>query len=173
MNAEITLRDEHEDDTDIVDVLVGEAFDGRHNEVALVRGLRSGGEPAISRVAVREGAIVGHAMVSLLGLEGSDILVLGLAPVSVVPLCQGTGIGTCLVQDAVALAGQCQAALLIVLGDPRYYGRFGFEPASQYGIEPPPGVPPRGLMAKGLSPLPRAPRGRVVYPPLFADTGTL
>src|SRR5580700_10071297 len=93
--VEMIIRDEHPSEADVVDALVGDAFGGRVNEVELVRGLRAGVPPARSRVAVEDGTLVGHAMLSAIGLEGTDASVLGLgpvlglAPVSVAPSSQG------------------------------------------------------------------------------------
>jgi putative acetyltransferase len=173
VNAGITVRDEHPSEADVVDALVGDAFGGRANEVELVRGLRACVPPARSRVAVEDGTVVGHAMVSALGLEGTDASVLGLAPVSVAPASQGHGVGSRLTDDALRVAEDCGAALVVVLGDPAYYRRFGFRPAAGYGIEAPPGVWADALMVVCLSSYDDALVGRVVYPRVFTETGTL
>ena len=173
MDTEVTIRDEQADEADVVDELVGEAFGGRPNEVGLVRGLRATREPVISRVAVQDGQVVGHAMLSRLRLEGSEARLLGLAPVSVAARCQGRGVGGQLTKDALQMAEEAGAAIVVVLGDPAFYGRFGFRLASQHGIEPPMGVPPRAFMIVCLSAYDNSYAGRVVYPPVFIDTGTL
>lgn len=76
---------------------------------------------------------MGHAMLSRVGLEGVDRHVLTLAPVLVKPECQGRGVGSALTEDALFVADQAAEPMVIVLGDPVYYTRLGFEPASTYG----------------------------------------
>jgi putative acetyltransferase len=173
METAVTVRHEHPDDVATVDALVGAAFEGRPNEVALVRGLRSTEPPAISRLAVQDGAIVGHAMLSDLRLEGSERRVLGLAPVAVAPHRQGRGIGRVLTEDAVVTAERCRATMVVVLGDPAFYRRFGFEPAGAHGIEPPPGVAPDAFLIARLSSYDDTSAGRITYPLVFTETGTL
>src|ERR1700733_7028388 len=115
MDGELRIRDERTGDVDDVDRLVGEAFDGRANEVALVRGLRAAADPAISRVAVSDATIVGHVMVSPLALQGSDARVVGLAPLSVAPASQGRGVGSRLVRDVLEVARRAGASMVVVL----------------------------------------------------------
>jgi len=173
MDGAVTIRDERDDDTTAVDLLVGAAFDGRPNEVELVRGLRAGEPRALSRVAVHDGEVVGHAMLSRLRLEGSDINVLGLAPVAVAAHHQGQGIGKRLTEDAVTVAERSGAVMVVVLGDPAFYGRFGFEPAAAHGIAPPLGVAPGAFLVARLSSYDDTISGRIAYPAIFNDTGTL
>jgi predicted N-acetyltransferase YhbS len=63
--------------------------------------------------------------------------VLGLGPLGVLPEAQGRGVGTALVHALVAVAEACEERLVALLGAPAYYGRFGFVPASDLGIEAP------------------------------------
>jgi len=174
METEVTVRSEHDGDVAAVDALVGEAFDGRPNEVELIRALRVGDTPAISRVAVEDGTVVGHAMLSRLRLEGSEqVHVLGLAPVAVAAHRQGRGIGRLLTEDALAVAEGSGAAMVVILGDLDFYGRFGFAPARTHHIEPPPDVTPGAFLIARLSSCDDATAGRIVYPPIFTETGTL
>lgn len=112
------------------------AFAPRANEAALVDALRQAGQATISLVAIHEGRLVGHILFSPLTLTPAvpNLRGLGLAPLAVLPEFQRQTIGT-----QLALRGMevCRAAgfdYLILLGDPRYYGRFGFRPASQYHL---------------------------------------
>jgi hypothetical protein len=84
-NAPILTRPESQADVRTVDDVVGKAFDGRPNEVELVRRLRQTEPETLSRVATVDGQVVAHVMFSPLGLEGSKSSVLTLAPVSVEP----------------------------------------------------------------------------------------
>jgi len=169
----LVVRDERADDEAAVDELVSAAFDHRPNEVALVRGLRRGRPPALSRVAVVGEEVVGHAMLSPLGLGDADVGLLGLAPVAVAPSWQGRGVGRRLTEDALAVADARGAPAVVVLGEPSYYGRFGFVPAADRKMAPPTGVDVRAFMVRPLSSYRPSLRGTVRYPPLFADTGTL
>ncbi len=173
MDGELDIRDERTADVDDVDRLVAEAFVGRPNEVALVRGLRAAADPTISRVAVSGATIVGHVMVSPLTLEGSDARVVGLAPLSVTPSCQGRGVGSTLATDILEVAHKAGASMVVVLGDFAYYARFGFEPAADHGVDPPPGVSADALSVVCFATFDAAPRRQVLYPDVFRDTGTL
>lgn len=173
MDDELDIRDEQTADVDDVDRLVGEAFHGRPNEVALVRGLRAAPDPAISRVAVSDGTIIGHVMVSPLALEGSVAHVVGLAPLSVAPASQGRGVGSRLVTDILEAAHSAGASMVVVLGDFAYYARFGFEPARVHGVDPPPGVSAESLSVVCFAAVDAGVRRQVLYPDVFSDTGTL
>jgi putative acetyltransferase len=173
METGVTVRSEHPGDVAAVDALVGEAFEGRANEVALVRALRVADTPALSRVAVEDGTVVGHAMLSRLRLVGSEqVPVLGLAPMAVAAHRQGRGIGRLLTEDALVVAEASGAAMVIVLGDPAFYGRFGFALARTHHIEPPPDVAPGAFLMARLSSYDGT-AGHIAYPPIFTETGTL
>lgn len=106
------------DETKVRDV-VKRAF-GQDDEAALIAALRDGGRMALELVAEDRGRIVGHVALSrMVEPEGW----LALAPVSVDPKRQKKGIGSALCQMAVDYAN----APVVVLGDPAYYTRFGFE----------------------------------------------
>ena len=63
---------------------------------------------------------------------------LGIAPLSVLPHRQRQGIGTALLTELLRRTDEEDWPLVVLLGDPRYYGRFGFEPAGPFGIVYPP-----------------------------------
>jgi len=172
----IDIRDERRADIDGVDALVAAAFDGRPNEVALVRALRRAPAPAISRVAWCGEVLAGHALLSALRLSGSAASVLGLAPVSVSPSWQGVGVGAALVTDAVERAAVFGAELVVVLGDPAYYRRFGFVRADRHRVGAPVGVRADALQViplVGWTDPDGGPPPVVVYPDVFVETGTL
>lgn len=99
--------------------VVKRAF-GQEDEATLVEALREGGHMALELVAEDRGRIVGHVALSrMVAPEGW----LALAPVSVDPKRQKKGIGSALCQMAVDYAN----APVVVLGDPEYYARFGFD----------------------------------------------
>jgi len=127
-------------------------------------------EPDLSFVAEEEGRIVGHVMNTWSWIEGSGIRVLQLSPLGVLPAYQGRGHGFALVRaslDAVRARGE---PLLLLEGDPRYYGRFGFVRADELGLLPPPETEARGAWGFQVAVLAEAvelPQGRVVYSPPF------
>ena len=95
-------------------------------------------EPELSFVAEEDGIVVGHVMNTWSWLEGGSPRVLQLSPLGVLPEHQGHGHGSALVRaslDAVRSRGE---GLLLVEGNPKYYGRFGFVRADELGLLPPP-----------------------------------
>ena len=163
------LRPETPRDHDAVGEVHRLAF-GRPHEARLVELIRASEHhvPGLSIVAEEEGKVVGHILFSYVWLEGAERAhVLSLAPMAVLPGRQRTGIGSALVRAALEEADARGAPLVVVLGHPSYYPRFGFEPALSYGIEPPwPGME-AAFMVKPLSAYDAGCRGRVVYPPAF------
>ena len=105
-------------------------------EGQLVTLLHQRGKAVISLAAVMEGQIVGHILFSPVSFSPSkpQIRALGLAPLAVLPEYQNQGIGTQLSLEGLK---RCQAGgwqVVVVLGHPHYYPRFGFCPASVFGL---------------------------------------
>lgn len=142
---------------------------GRDGEAALVQRLREDGAATAEWVAEVDGAIVGHVLYSPVSIEhGGDGSALGLAPVGVLPAWQRQGIGRALIEASLeALRQNARHALVVVLGDPDYYARFGFAPASRVGLHDIYGggdaFMALALRPDGLD----GPRGRVNYAPAF------
>ena len=132
------------------------------NEAAIVEVLRAAGALSVSLVAEEGGAIIGHVALSPVRIDGAELGWFGLGPVSVRPDRQRLGIGAALVREALAQLSARGANGCVVLGDPAYYRRFGFEadPALYYE-----GVPPGYFMRLVLAGT--APSGRVDYHPGF------
>ena len=105
--------------------------------------------PELSLVAEIHGIIVGHIMMTRLQIGNANEL--ALAPLSVMPEYQRKGIGSRLVKVAHAEAAKMRFGYSVVLGDDRYYSRFGYRQASEFGILPPFEVESRFFMAKKLS----------------------
>ena len=120
-------------------------------EVGLVAQLRDSDAwlPNLSIVAVVAGVIVAHALLSRVWVGRSPALVLG--PVAVLPAHQNQGVGTHVVNAALVAADRAGERLVVVLGDPAFYSRFGFVPASRFGVLGPWKVPDDVYQALPLS----------------------
>jgi putative acetyltransferase len=105
-------------------------------EVEIVRGSWAAGPPEerIELVAEVDGEVVGHLIAATGRLDGTATAVAGVAPVCVAPGHQRRGIGAALMWELVHRAGDRHWPLLVLLGEPAYYARFGFEPASRLNI---------------------------------------
>jgi putative acetyltransferase len=159
----MVVRDETGADEAAVDSVNRAAF-GRAAEAEVVAAIRSSGLLFASLVAEVDGEVVGHLLLSFVQLD--DMGVLCLAPVAVAPEHQGRGLGSALVRESIARAEAAGEPLVVLLGHPWYYPRFGFEPARPLGIEPPFDVPDEAWMVRRLSRY-AGQRGRVAYPPAF------
>jgi putative acetyltransferase len=129
------IRDERSQDRDAVYQLSVAAF-GRECEANLVDRLRNVAS-TFSLVAVDVDRVVGHIMFSPVAIDGegeSQRLILGLAPVAVLPGEQGRGIGSLLIQQGLAACGRMEAKAIVVLGAPGYYRRFGFQSTKEQGL---------------------------------------
>ena len=165
------IRTEKPADFDAINEVVRTAFEGRNEEVALVRAIREtdGYVPELSLVMVDHDDIVGHIMLSYALID--DTPVLSLAPLSVRPTHQNRKIGDALTREALRLADQMGEPACIVLGHPNYYPRFGFEPSRKHGIEPHVAeMPDDVVMVVRLSTYDPTLRGRIRYPAAFDET---
>jgi putative acetyltransferase len=109
---------------------------GRPHEGNLVDALRRAETLTISLVAVHDSRIVGHIAFSPVTVTSrtSTIAVLGLGPLAVLPACQRHGIGGQLVNGGLAACRATPYGVVVVLGHPDYYPRFGFSTAQHQGI---------------------------------------
>ena len=168
----ITIRAERADDTPAVATVVEAAF-GEAAEARLVEAIRSSDAyiPELSLVAEVDGRAVGHVMISTAELHGDDRVraIANLSPLSVHPDHQRRGVGSALVREVLALADQRGEPLVVVEGDPAYYGRFGFEHSVPHGIHIhlPSWAPADAAQVVRLARHDPAYRGTVVYPPPF------
>jgi putative acetyltransferase len=130
-----------------------EAF-GQDLEADLVDTLRANGKVVLSLVAELNGQVVGHILFTPVTIESANrtITVLGLAPMAVLPPYQRRGIGTGLVERALARLKTAGHRGVVVLGHPVYYPRFGFVPASTFGIRSEYDAPDAAFLALELIP---------------------
>ncbi|MDJ0698909.1 MAG: N-acetyltransferase [Woeseiaceae bacterium] len=106
----------------------------------LLRDLLHAPAGVLSLVACVNIDIAGHIAFTMCGLDGGDAELALLGPLAVAPERQGQGIGSAIVRAGLERLRRRGTHLVCVLGDPNYYGRFGFTPDS--GIEPPYQLPP-------------------------------
>ncbi len=116
---------------------INEKAFGQPAEADLVDRLRRSCPDAISLVAEEDGLIVGHIMFTPVFINDRErkIRGMGLAPMAVQPRRQRQGIGSRLAEKGLEILRDRGCPYVIVLGHPEYYPRFGFEPASRYGIK--------------------------------------
>ena len=141
-------------------------------EADLVDRLRERGKVTLSLVAVHEAQIVGHILFSPVVVESTQqsVQAIGLAPMAVLPELQNQGIGSLLVKAGLDECRRNGHQVVVVLGHPEYYPRFGFAPASRYGIRSEYDVPDEVFMAMELQDgALNACAGTVKYQPEFND----
>jgi len=131
----IEIREEQRLDITSIRELNIKAF-GQIQEADIVDQLRPSCNDLLSLVAVLENQVVGHILFSPATIEGQGRNVSGmaLAPMAVLPEYQRQGIGSELVRAGISKLKNKQCPFVLVLGHVEYYPRFGFEPASLYGI---------------------------------------
>ncbi|MEV6691345.1 N-acetyltransferase [Micromonospora sp. NPDC051196] len=173
----LRLRPEDPADTGAVRRVLAAAFArpdvANPPEVRLVDELRGGDAwlPELAMVAEYGGEIVGYALFTrvMVCSEGRSAPALALGPVAVAPHRQRIGLGASVVQAGLEAATELGERLVVVLGDPAYYRRFGFSRADRLGLTSPwsgLGEPWQALvLPPSISDEPAPPQGEVVFPP--------
>lgn len=163
----LTIRPEIHADAEAIGALVTAAFlTAEHSsgtEAAIVAALRAAGALTVSLVAEDgAGSLLGYAAFSPVAIAGHDRGWYGLGPVAVAPASQRAGVGSLLIRAGLDRLKALGAQGCVVLGDPAYYGRFGFraDPRLTYG-----GVPPVYFQALAFSG--DLPQGQVAYHAAF------
>lgn len=152
----IEIRPERPDEQDRIRTLIRDAF-GRAFEAIVVDRLRAGEayQPGLALVALTADDIVGHIMITAQDIvkdDGRTIASTILAPLAVHPSHQGRGIGERLTRAALIEARRAGHRSMMLIGHPTYYPRFGFRPASTWGIRYAKPIPDEVFMAIELAP---------------------
>ena len=133
----IDLRDERPGDARAIHDLQLAAFNGSETEPAIVRLARKRGQITYSIVAESAGRIVGHVLASPMTLApASELRCIAVGPIGVATDLQSAGIGSRLMREVIDRAKEDGHDAILLLGDPRYYHRFGFRTApvrNEYG----------------------------------------
>lgn len=164
----LLIRPETPEDIETIHVLNQKAF-AREEEARLVDALREADYVHLSLVAVQDGKLVGHVLFSKLTIHtnSNKLPALCLGPVAVLPEKQHQGIGSALIEAGLEQCGAKGHKIVLVLGDPAYYGRFGFSVQRAEHLDSP--YPREAMMALDLEPgVLEGVKGRVHYPPPFA-----
>lgn len=165
------LRDETAADIDAIRAVNVAAFAGEA-EANLVDALREHGRVLLSLVARRDGRVVGHLLASPASIvgEGRRTPCAALGPMAVAPDMQSRGIGSQLMRRVLDRLRDGGHRIVVLLGHPDYYPRFGFEPGAPLGIRCPYDAPDEAWLVLGLQPGSLdGVAGVVEYAPEFAE----
>ncbi len=165
----VMIRPEKPEDVTAIHHVNAIAF-GQPQEGDLVDGLRLAGALTISLVAEQDGRIVGHIAFSPVMITSDTAVVdaIGLAPMAVLPEYQRQGIGSQLVESGLEACREMGYGIVVVLGHPNYYPRFGFTPSKPLGVVWEHNAPEEAFMVKELKEGTLAQtRGVVKYRPEF------
>lgn len=165
------IRQENENDYYEVFELIKQAFasaehcDG--NEQDLVNALRKSNSfvPELSLVAVVDNKIAGHILFTKNFVGQEEVL--ALAPLSVLPKYQKNGIGLALIKKGHYIAKKLGYNYSVVLGNPKYYNKSGYMPASRFGIKAPFKVSDENFMAIKLNECSNELNGVIQYDKTF------
>lgn len=162
----LIIRQESPSDIPAIHALTEAAFlnapHTAHTEQFIVDGLRRAGALSISLVAEVNGVVVAHVAVSPVSITNGTSGWYGLGPISVYPGHQRRGIGSRLMIEVLRQLAVMGASGCVLVGDPSFYARFGFEPGGDLVC---PGVPAEYFQAICLVPPP--PQGSVRFHEAF------
>ena len=162
----IKIRSESVADVPAIEAVTIRAFlnapHTSHTEQLIVSELRKAGLLAISLVADVEGTVIGHVAVSPVSVSDGASGWFGFGPISVLPEHQRRGVGSRLMHEALRILREHGAGGCVVLGEPEYYSRFGFQADPNLIL---PDVPPEYFQAISLDS--SRPHGTVSYHQAF------
>jgi putative acetyltransferase len=166
------VRVEQPADLDAIGAVQRSAFGGAHGGTVarLVDALRRDDPAALSLVADEDGTVAGHIMFSrsLLDAPPRLVPVRTLSPLGVLPARQGRGIGSALIRAGLRQLDERGVPLVFLEGDPDYYRRAGFQPATELGFRKPSlRIPDRGFQVVPLSAYEPWMTGTFVYSATF------
>jgi putative acetyltransferase len=169
----ITIRSESPNDYSQISDVIYSAFEQK-NEVRLVKTLRASPDfiGELSLVAILNNLIIGHILFSkiIIKSEKAEFPALALAPLAVKPEFQNQGIGSKLVEKGLEECKRLNHKIVIVLGHPNFYPKFGFKPANDFGVMAPFAVPNESFLILELtSGALRSVSGIVEYPLAFDE----
>ena len=170
----INIRPETPADIEAIYRVEAAAFEGEpHGD--LVNRLRADGALLLSHVAELNGEIVGHAAYSFVSVTDGDCVrhIPALGPIAVSPPLQGEGIGSALVHAGLRALKAAGHGLVFLVGSPKYYPRFGYQPAQPLGFTSdyvePGGRHEHFMVALLDETMPGEIRGHVRFHPAFAE----
>ena len=146
----VVIRSEKAQDESAVRAVNKSAF-GRPDEASLVDDLRKEGAVILSLVAEMKNQVIGHVLFSRMWIDKSDgsVAAVALAPVAVLPGYQGRGVAGMLICTGLNFLRDAGEGIVVVLGHPGYYSRFGFSVEQTRGLTSP--FPPEAFMAVELT----------------------
>lgn len=139
MLSKLQIRESGPDDSAAIESLYPEAFPDE-DLLPVVRDLLNDTGVVTSFVATIDTRFVGHVIFTRCGVVGNSANVSLLGPLAIAPAWQRQGIGSVVVQTGLRRLAESGVSLVLVLGDPAYYGRLGFLP--EFAVEPPYRLPP-------------------------------
>lgn len=156
----ITIREEEIEDYEEVENVIEESFKTAeftdNDEHNLVKRLRRSNDyiKELSLIAEENNKILGHVVLTkaIIKDKNRSVETLALAPLSVLPRYQKSGIGKSLMNKAIEKAKELGYKSIVVLGHESYYPKFGFKKASNYGIKAPFDVPDEAYVILELTP---------------------
>ena len=173
------VREQQVDDYDAIRHVYAEAFRSPRfrrpldagavpPEVGVFEALWEAGDaiPELSFTALADGGVVGHVTASQ--ATAGAIPVVAVGPIGVLPAHQGTGIGSALMNRLLAAADAAEVPLVVLLGAPQYYSRFGFRPARELGVISPEPEWGDAFQARPLSAYTDSVAGPFRYAPAFS-----
>lgn len=168
------VRPHESDDYEAIRRIYAESFRRPENpesvppEVGLFEALWEAGDVIheFSFTAVTNDVALGHVTASKAAVAIEPVVAVG--PIGVLPHHQGTGVGSALMRALLAAADTADVPLIVLLGSPRYYSRFGFRPAQEMGVIPPEPKWGDAFQARPLTTYTPAIAGRFQYASAFS-----